>query len=181
MIRYKVFDKTKPRYRIAKHRYNLVNLSLFEEFNYYYPDLTNWQIFKKINERFAYHLRQCALNNREGIILPAQMGRISLRMFKCENPHLSLIKKIETDYKTGKICWDTRFVRYKIKVQPFYSFHAHRDFKGEAHERFSENPDHYQLFDLKDYIEQKNKKIQLENERSVEFNSEAGNISGEDT
>ncbi len=188
MKRYKIVDRKAPRFRRAKYRYNLINRHLHERFLKETNIDIEWDLFKSINEYINIEIRDVALNTREGIILPKQMGNIWLGLFKMKERALneqyarntgnhSTYFSFETSGMQGKICWDFDKVKYKVKNHPFWGFIAHRDFKTKASSNFLQNAEIYTripgIIKTEEYI----KKLKLENESNVT----RGNFSNKDS
>lgn len=152
MKRYKVTDKTLPRYRLSKYRYNIVNKELYEEFKKKNPEIPmEWKTFRDIAGAINEEYVQEVTTSREGAILPVQMGKLWCGMFTITRdpktfqvgPDLNsrYLQFGNIDDLQGKICWDFIHVAYKVKNYPFFSFMGHRDFKAKASKSFSGTPE----------------------------------------
>lgn len=188
MKRYKIVDRKAPRFRRAKYRYNLVNQDLWREFIKSTGISISWDDFRKINECINLEIKQEAIDSREGVLLPEQMGNVWLGLFKLKERPLNeqyarntgqhaTYFSFETSGLQGKIVWDFDRVRYKVKNNEFWAFIGHRDFKTEASHKFKENPELYSrivpIITLGEFY----KSLKLENE----FNNKRGSISDKST
>lgn len=174
MQRYKIVDKKAPRFRRSKFRYNLVNKDLWKRFIDETGIDVSWDEFRDINASIGLEITNMAIEERDGVILPEQMGNIWLGLFKMATRPLNeqhmrttgehaTFFSFETFGLQGKICWDFDNCRYKVKNYPYWGFVGHRDFKTKASHNFKENPELY-------------KRIKIEDES----NTKRSNISSED-
>lgn len=150
MKRYKVIDKKAPRYRISKYRYNVLNPDLFEEFKEQNPDIEiDWKDFKTIVGAISEEYIDHVTNNRDGALLPAQLGKLWCGLFPARKldtrvekaPGFMYINYALLTGMVGKICWDFNNVTYRVKNYPFYGFIGHRGFKVKASTSFKEQPE----------------------------------------
>lgn len=186
MKMYKIVDKKAPRFRRSKYRYNIINKELHRKFVEQFDTDIDWATFKAIAEKINLEIREVALNNREGVILPEQMGNIWLGLFKSKErminqPHMRTTGEhatyfsFETSGLQGKICWDFHNVKYKVKNYPYWGFVGHRNFKEKASDNFLEAPELYSRIPGIEKKEEYLKQIKLENES----NPERSNISNQ--
>ena len=157
---YKIVDRKAPRYRRAKHRYNLINKDLWAKFVTETGIKLSWEQFKEISQEINTEARNLALENREGVMLPEQMGHLWMGLFPAKERILNepyarntgnhaTHFSFETFGMQGKIVWEfTRKVRYKVKNHQFWGFIAHRDFKTKASNNFKDNPELYRRINL---------------------------------
>jgi len=186
---YRKVDKKAPRFRLSKYRYISINRELFERFRQAHPNIKmDYLVFKdiicNINEEFVNY----ALDNREGVFLPAGMGRIYLAMFKMKekriNEAIAMSNGLTRKYfdlssdLNGKIVWKTFGVRYKVEETQFYGFIAHRTFKNRASKAFRETPENF-LFEAQ-MIKTNEIYKRINNERA-KANSQICDQSSEDT
>lgn len=171
MKRYKVCDKTLPRYRVSKHRYNVLNRELFERFEAENPELVDWDTFKLINEKVNEELVKIAIENREGVKLPGQIGRINLSVFKIKkhfidrkldkDPDQIAFHTVHTNGLQGKVCWNMDHIAYQVKNHNYYGFRPYRGFCEAASRAFRETPERYLRAYLTGIKDQKDKNKQL--------------------
>lgn len=195
MYVFKEQDLNAPRFRLAKYRYNLITKELYDKFRWDHPmTKISWAEFRKINETINDTYFREILTNREGAILPGQMGRIWLGLFKPKiKPRAKYINRetgirpiffsFETGGLLGKIIWDFKLTRYKVKNHEFYGFAAHRDLKRMTSECFKNNPEFYSRRYGIIRREERLKNINKENlERALsKLNDTSGDKSGEGT
>lgn len=150
MKRYKVIDKTLPRYRLSKYRHNIVSRELFDSFLKKYPDMNvDWVKFKTISGAINEEYVEEIVASREGAVLPAQMGKIWCGLFPLKKVERVVPTDDHTKYMsfglingtTGKVCWDFINIPYKVKNHHFYSFNGHRTLTNKASNAFRQTPE----------------------------------------
>lgn len=155
MRRYRIVDKTAPRFRLSKFRYTVLNRELFDKFKEKYPNIKmDYLVFKDIvcaiNEEFISYV----INNKEGVFLPCGMGKIYLCMYPPKERYLNdVVKREQGIHSThfnfhssdfvGKITWIMDGVKYKTDNTEFYGFIGHRNFKTRASNAFKTQPELY--------------------------------------
>lgn len=189
---YKIADKKAPRFRIAKYRHSFINKDLYEKFiednpNYY----ISYADFKLVIETINLEIVNHVINNREGVFLPKNIGRIWLGLWK-DNKELKkqkrrlsesglLMYNDSIEILTGKICWDYKMNFTKPENHEFYAFRAHRDFKKAASKAFKETPELYARseYSSRKHEYYKSKKLE-ENERN-QLNDQVSDQSDKDS
>ena len=182
---YKIADKKAPRFRFAKWRYNFINTDLHKAF---LKENSNYDIsysdFKLVAETINLEIINQSINNRDGILIPRNLGRIWLGLYNkgrkvfIESGLLRIDENLQT--LIGKIKWDHDFCHIKPDNHEFYSFHAHRDFKGLASKAFIENPGIYHRSPTERRVEHIKERNLEENERN-QSNNKICNKSDQDT
>lgn len=152
-------------------------------------DMT-WEEFKHINLSINKTIMDEAFNERDGISLPGQMGRIYLGLFKTDKfkgeklpvDQYIRLNPLYIGEFDGKIVWDFRNVNYKVENRNFYAFIGHRNFKERAHKTFRETPEPYfRLFSLKGTDVEYEKRLKLEEyEQRYELDSASGDQPDQD-
>lgn len=155
MKEYIPIDRKEPRFRLSKYRYIVLNRDLFDRFKKENPNLKmDYIVFKDIIGAISERYVDLAIQERDGIYLPAGMGKIQLCMFKVgerqENSYLSkqIGKRIthfdlHSDSMVGKIIWCMDGVKYKTDNTRYYAFFGHRTFKNKASHAFRTVPEFY--------------------------------------
>ncbi len=185
MQKYKIIDRKAPRFRRAKFRYNLVNKELHKRFVEEIGIEVSWADFRKINQYINEEIASVSLLERQGCLLPEQMGNIWLGLFKMKERPLNksyagstgehaTYFSFETFGMQGKICWDFKNCRYSVPNYRYWAFIAHRDLKQKASRAFKENPELYARINIKAIEYAKIKKLEDES------NTQRSDISGED-
>lgn len=164
--KYKLTDRTAPRFRQC--RFNLVSPKLYNKFLKENPNFyIDYKDFKFIISEINKEIINQVIENREGILLPKGLGRLWLGFFIPKRKVFSETGLLKYDFETGdlqgKILWDYKFTRYKIKSREFYGFHAHRDFKTLVSKAFKSTPERYsKIMSLtKNYEYLKRKKLEI--------------------
>lgn len=166
--KYKLTDRKAPRFRQC--RFNIVSSELHKKFLEENPNFyITYKDFKFIIKEINNEIINQVIENREGVILPKGLGRIWLGFF---HPKRKTFKEtglsnynFETKDLQGKICWDYKFVKYKIKSRDFYGFNAHRDFKTAASNAFKNTPERYsKIMTIDKNLERAKRKILEKNE-----------------
>lgn len=190
MREYNKVDRKAPRFRLSKYRYIALNRELFENFKIKYPEIQlDYLKFKEliisINEEFV----NIAMEERDGVILPCGMGKISLELFppKVRPDNESIIGNqgipathfnFQSGGFVGKILWTFNDILYRTSNVKYYGFIGHRTFKNKASNAFRNEPEKYcriaTIIRAHEYYKRK------KNERN-EVNSKSGDKSGEDT
>jgi hypothetical protein len=126
-------DIKAPRFRTQKWRYSFINRELYEEFLKENPKYhIEYEDFKLINSKINEEIIDLTINNREGVTLPKGMGRFCIGLFPTKN-------NLNSGDMRGKIMWDFKYNRYKIRHKVYYGFVAHRTFKRTVSKALGEN------------------------------------------
>lgn len=186
-------DRTAPRFRASKYRYNLINNELYEKFRETHPNIViSWKDFKKINETINETYVEEILANREGAVLPEQMGRVWLGLFPAKERILNEPYVRETgEHATffsfhsngmqGKIVWDFSLVKYKVENRHFYGFSAHRSFKTAASKCFISNPELYSRIFSIVAASEAHKNLKNNRDERNRLNNTSGDNTGQNT
>lgn len=148
-----------PRYRPEVH--TIMNKEFFESFKKKYPRYNNLdnKDLRKIVKSFNTSLYQGVIDNRDGILLPEQIGWLFIGT--CQSPKKVNIdfaksnkygvivsnKNWETDGKLAKIFFTSYALKYKIKNREFWNFTACREFKRSVSKSYPENWNTYVVVD----------------------------------
>lgn len=148
-----------PRYRPEVH--TIMSKEFFESFKKKYPKYNNLdnKDLRKIIKSFNTSLYQAVIDNRDGILLPEQIGWLFIGT--CQSPKKVNIdfaksnkygvivsnKNWETDGKLAKIFFTSYALKYKIKNREFWNFTACREFKRSVSKSYPENWNTYVVVD----------------------------------
>ena len=148
-----------PRYRPEVH--TIMSKEFFESFKKKYPKYNNLdnKDLRKIVKSFNTSLYQAVIDNRDGILLPEQIGWLFIGT--CQSPKKVNIdfaksnkygvivsnKNWETDGKLAKIFFTSYALKYKIKNREFWNFTACREFKRSVSKSYPENWNTYVVVD----------------------------------
>lgn len=179
-------DRNAPRYRTTKWRYDIINKELHQKFIDANPDVKiSWLEFKEINKQINLQIIKETSDNREGVLLPANNGRLWLGLFPPSRRTLLETGEIAFNFETssmkGKICWDFDLNRYRLKNYDFYAFMAHRKFKQVACRSFRETPERYMRINGLIRKFEYHKKRRLEENELNEFNNQVCDQSDKDS
>lgn len=148
---YKKTDKTRPRFRISKYRYNLINKDLHKSFVEKTGIKMTWKEFKDIAGAISDEYVKIAIEERDGVALAKGMGNVYLALYPFSREAVEYLRTKATEdmyhhfFKEfdGKVTWDFRCLKYRVKNRMYWSFKPHRNFKTAAHHAFLEQPERY--------------------------------------
>lgn len=155
MRTYRISDRKEPRFRVSKFRYTVLNRELYDKFKQQNPNIKiDYITFKEIVITINQEIVNFVIDNKEGVFLPANMGRIHLGLYPPkERPSNAEVIQNEGIQAThfnfdsngfvGKIIWLSGDTQYKTENTKFYGFIGHRDFKTRASQGFRNNPELY--------------------------------------
>jgi len=177
-------DLFAPRFRPKRH--NLISRETYKKFLSQNPKLSmEYGDFKFIVGEINLEIRNQAINNREGIILPKGLGRIWLGLFPPNRKHLIETGNLEFNFHSGnmkgKIGWDYDHVKYKIENNDFYGFLACRDFKGQVSRAFIEHSERFMRIDYIVRMHEGYKTKKLEENERRRLDDTISNQSDQDT
>jgi hypothetical protein len=171
MHKYKIVDVKAPRFRKTKYETRLVVTQLHKEFTEQTGIQIDMRTFRKMYNENMSVIREFVVAERNGIVLPEQMGNIHLAFFKRKRPMYNFVEGMrtgmgpvehfwESDNLQGKICWDYKDLKYKPKHYYLYGFTGCRELKKMATNAFTNTP---QIFKTCIYTNVERRKIkQLE-------------------
>lgn len=166
-------DKKAPRFRMSKYRHNVVNEEMFDRFLKETGKKVSYKQFKEIVRTISETIIDNVLIERNGVALPEQMGKNWLGLFKHirkdpdrEDVIQSYYPCLETGGLLGKIVWDFRGLKYKVKNREMYMFLPHRNFKTKASKSFISNSERYvRIVGISRELEKMKIKEQIKNEQ----------------
>lgn len=156
-MKYKIVDKKAPRFRKTEFETRLVVKDLHKEF----VEKTGIQIsleeFKALYEENMEVIKHFIETERNGVLLPEQMGNMILSFFKMKRPAYNYIEGMATgngpqdhlfhSYELqGKIVWSYRDLKYKPREFHYYGFVGCRDLKQRASKAFINTPELFRKY-----------------------------------
>lgn len=151
MKSFKAPDLHAPRFR--KKVLNLLNLSTIDGFKKEHPEYEDLDAdtFKKIVKAFNGKIWQTAIDERDGVSLPENLGYIFIG--SCEKPKKNNINyglsqmllknathtNLESDSKLAKIFYTNYGGKYKFTNRDLWRFVAVRQFKRQLSKEYSKN------------------------------------------
>lgn len=186
-MNYKTVDRTAPRFRRTKYQTRLSVIELHKEYVKNTGSEIDLDSFKKLYNTMMDTILDLAVTERNGVMLPKQMGNIHLALFKMKRKMFnyvlgmtegrgSIVPKFSTNSLQGKIFWDYKKVKYKLKNFMFYGFVATREFKRRASQAFIDTPEIFPKLLYQDKRIERRKAKRLEEN---EYNNQGSNQSAE--
>jgi hypothetical protein len=161
MKEFKKPDLKAPRFRPSV--YNLLNKEFFESFRDRYPKYKDADdnVLKNIIKLFNQTMWQTAIDNRDGVQIPEQIGWLFIgtcQQSKKNNIDFAKSKQYgiavtnknwATDGKLAKIFFSNFAPKHKIRNREFWMFVGCRDFKRAVAKAYPENWQMYIVADPK--------------------------------
>lgn len=149
--------RTKPRYRAASGRTNILDKSLYEDFkikNPQYKGIT-WKQFKQVIQLSNEAILETVIENRDGFEFPKMLGFCFIAT--CKKPRKKNVdfnnsiklgkviyhKNWDTDGKIAKIFYTNYGVKYKLKDRQLWQFRPSRKFKNRLTASYKEKYSNY--------------------------------------
>ncbi len=161
----KIQDKKAPRFRWTKGRYHTMNEELYQSYVKTVENpIMDFSLFRDVIEDFSDALKQAAIDNRDGVKLPAMMGILAVASCKITkrlpvNWKDSLEAKLylkEHNFHTGglacKIVYSVYTAKYKFRNWALWRFEGNRDFKTKVSQAFEKNYRYYKRMDNKSHV-----------------------------
>jgi hypothetical protein len=158
---YNIPDRTAPRNRPkAASIMSTDELIKFKKKHPEYPDLT-LKDFSVIIRAFNSEVIEAAVSNRDGVVLPENIGRLSIITFSRPKKKivdfgtsnktgtLSFFKNWNTDNRLCKIMYNSTIKNYGNKNSRFYGFLPTREFKKAVSIAVNKNWQKYVYFNNK--------------------------------
>ncbi len=156
-MKYKIVDKEAPRFTRTQFQTKLVIKDLHGEF----VDKTGIQIdyktFKTLYERNMDVIKDFIVTERNGVVLPVQMGNIHLAFFKMKRRMYNYMygwtsgeapvnHQFNSEGLPGKIFWDYKDVKYKPRDYRLCGFKACRQLTQAASRAFTNTPELFRKY-----------------------------------
>lgn len=161
----KVQDKKAPRFRWTRGRHIPLNTELFRAYKKEIENpVEDFSLFRDIIEDFNEELKHHAINNRDGVKLPAMMGILAVCSYKPKkrlpvNWTDSLenqLKLKEYNLHTGglacKIVYSCYTAKYKFRNWALWKFKGNRDFTTRVSQTFEKQYNYYKRLDNKSHV-----------------------------
>lgn len=151
-MKHRIVDRKAPRFRKTGFETRLSIIQLHKEYEEKIGKPIDKALFEAIYKESMAVIRHFAVTERNGVLLPEQMGNIHLMFFKPSRKVYSqqigyltgnapLTNPWDENYLQGKICWDYRGVKYKLKDYILFSFTGTRELKTMASTSFKTIPE----------------------------------------
>lgn len=176
----KIQDKKAPRFRWTRDRHYPLDAKFFKAYkNTVENPIEDFSLFRDVVEEFSEQLKVAAMNNRDGVKLPAMMGILAVCSYKpttrfpvnWTDSFKSQLKLKEFNLHTGglacKIVYSAYTSKYKFRNWALWRFEGNRDFKTRVSTLFETNYRYYKRLDnkarvskmfMEDYITKVNKR-----------------------
>lgn len=161
----KIRDRKAPRFRWSGNRYLVLNTELFDSYrNTVENPVKDYALFKDIIEDFNEELKVHAIDNRDGVKLPALMGMLAVCSYKnkrrppvdwaaSEQAGLKLKQyNLHTAGLGCKIVYSIYNAKYKFRNWTLWRFEGNRDFKTRVSSAFIKNYRFYKRMDNKSQV-----------------------------
>ena len=161
----KVQDKRAPRFRWTAGRHYPLNRALYSDYVQAVENpIEDFSLFKNVIESFSEHLKQSAIDNRDGVKLPAMMGILAICSYKpsrrlpvnwadsLENKLKLREYNLHTAGLACKIVYSVYTAKYKFRNWALWKFVGNRDFKTKVSDNFEKNYKYYKRMDNKSRV-----------------------------
>jgi hypothetical protein len=178
--KYKKPDLTAPRYRPKK--LNLTNTDFYNKFLEENPKYNNLSVnsFKNIISTFNGLIWETALNDRNGIQLPEQLGYIFIGSCPKKKSNVDFKKSEkygfvlqnqnwESDQHLAKIFYTNYETKYRFKNHDLWGFKGVRDFTRSLGKAYREDWKKYVLVDNMVRVSKIFRKDKIASERKIEI------------